>query len=122
MFRTSFRIRAARLAAAALTGVALTSLTGPAPALAKDFHTTSGAARVTGSARVLYGIVPDDEIWFTIDAEGAPHTRVVPGLPNGLPTDARGTVHFSHRTASGDFRESDATVDCLAGPSPPCPP
>ncbi|MFH8382370.1 hypothetical protein ACH4E7_15700 [Kitasatospora sp. NPDC018058] len=123
MFRTSrtsrtARTRAARTTAAALAGLALAALTAPAPAVAKDSGDASGPARVTGSARILYGIVPDDEIWFTIDAEGAPHSHPLPGLPNGLPTDARGTVHFSHRTASGDFREADATVDCLATGGP----
>ncbi|MGW3044162.1 hypothetical protein ACWC9T_29900 [Kitasatospora sp. NPDC001159] len=114
----TFRTRAARSAAAALAGLAIAALSAPAPAVAKDSSAASGPARVTGSARILYGLVPNHEIWFTIDAEGAPHSHPLPNLPTGLPTDAKGIVHFSHRTDSGDVREADATVDCLATGGP----
>ncbi|MFF9640824.1 hypothetical protein [Kitasatospora aureofaciens] len=125
MFRTARTARTTRIArstrtavAAALGALALTALTAAAPAGATPSTETTAAARVNGSARIHYAPSPNDDIRFTIDAEGVPYTHPVPGLPTGLPTDARGTVHFSHRTASGDFREADATVDCLATGGP----
>ncbi|MFI9362082.1 hypothetical protein ACIG5E_13630 [Kitasatospora sp. NPDC053057] len=123
MFRTSFRSffrsRAARTAAAALAGLALTALTALAPADATPSAETTAIARVSGSAQIHYALRPHDEIWFTIDAEGAPNTHPVPGVPGGLPTDARGTVHFSHRVVeTGEVRQADAAVDCLSTGGP----
>ncbi|MGW2374208.1 hypothetical protein [Kitasatospora sp. NPDC001683] len=132
MFRTARMARSARSTrtamAAALAALALTTLAATAPAGATPSAetatttataTTATTARVNGSARIHYALNPTDEMWFTIDAEGAPYTHPVPGVPTGLPTDARGTVHFSHRVAkSGDVRQADATVDCLATGGP----
>ncbi|MFD8706218.1 hypothetical protein ACFV1W_27050 [Kitasatospora sp. NPDC059648] len=114
--RTGRSIRTAT--AAALAALALTALTAASPPRATASAEATATARVSGSARIHYALSPDDEIRFTVNAEGAPYTRPVPGVPTGLPTDARGTVHFSHRTASGDFRQSDATVDCLSTGGP----
>ncbi|MFJ9772255.1 hypothetical protein ACIRVF_13575 [Kitasatospora sp. NPDC101157] len=126
--RTSRTSRGTRTAAAAvLATLALTATTAAAPAGATSSGAATGSigstattatARVSGSARIHYALSPDDEIRFTVNAESAPYTHPVPGVPTGLPTDARGTVHFSHRTGSGDFRQSDATVDCLSTGGP----
>ncbi|MFJ3749887.1 MULTISPECIES: hypothetical protein [Streptomyces] len=70
-------------------------------------------ASVHGSARIHYVFSPDDDIRFTIDAEAAPYSRPLPGLPQGLPTDARGTVSFRHVVATGQVATAKARVDCL---------
>ncbi|MFI5643320.1 hypothetical protein [Kitasatospora sp. NPDC051705] len=67
------------------------------------------------------GGLPDDEIWFTVDARAEPYTHLFPGtrLEKGLPTDARGAVHFSHHSAeTGRTYTADAEVDCLATGGP----
>ncbi len=129
------RTRAAR-AAAAVT-LALAALTGVAPASATTASTPTAAtattspahqdarparpASVSGTARISYAFVPDDEIWFTVDAQAVPYSRRFPGtaLADGLPTDARGTVRYSHRTAAdGQVHSAEAEVDCLATGGP----
>ncbi|MER7673051.1 hypothetical protein ABTY61_31975 [Kitasatospora sp. NPDC096128] len=121
----TFRTRATRTAAAALAGLAVVAVTASAPAGAAPSAdpaattTATTAARVSGSGRIHYALRPDDEIRFTVDAEGAPGSRPLPGIPHGLPTDARGTVHFSHHVVgTTEVHEADATVDCLATGGP----
>ncbi|MFJ2771648.1 hypothetical protein [Streptomyces sp. NPDC087300] len=71
-------------------------------------------ARVQGSGRIHYAYSPDDTIKFTVDAESVPFTRPMPGLPlPGLPTDARGTVKFSHASKGVKTGWSRARVDCM---------
>ncbi|WP_143200531.1 hypothetical protein [Kitasatospora sp. CB01950] len=73
-----------------------------------------GTATVSGSVRVFYVYSAQDEIRFTFDAQAAPFSRPLPGRPQGLPTDARGTVRISHRVPSQNLTvTADAAVDCL---------
>ncbi|MEU9042910.1 MULTISPECIES: hypothetical protein [unclassified Kitasatospora] len=124
--RVTRATRAARGAAAA--GLALAALTGVAPASATatnpPAHQDGRAARpasVSGTARISYAFAPADEIWFTVNAQAAPYTHRFPGtqVADGLPTDARGTVRFSHRTAdTGKVYSAEAEVDCLTTGGP----
>lgn len=78
-------------------------------------------ASVSGKARVSYAFSPDDEIWFTVDARAKPYSRPLPGTkaPDGLPTDAVGTIHYSHRVAAtGVVYNAVAEVDCLSTGGP----
>ncbi|MCX4683225.1 hypothetical protein OG401_02675 [Kitasatospora purpeofusca] len=143
MFRIRTRIRTRNRAAVrtaratAAAGLALAALTGVAPASAdtlavggsgSDSSASEGrdgrAARpasVSGKARVSYAFSPDDEIWFTIDARARPYSRPLPGTkaPGGLPTDAVGTVRYSHRVAAtGVVYNAVAEVDCLSTGGP----
>ncbi|MCX4545837.1 hypothetical protein [Streptomyces sp. NBC_01565] len=58
---------------------------------------------------------PDDDVRsFTFDAHAVPYSRPLPGIPTGLPTDARGTVVVSHYSAERDVTyTSKGSVDCL---------
>ncbi|QEU93266.1 hypothetical protein [Streptomyces kanamyceticus] len=99
-------------AVAVLAGVVAA---GPAPADAAA-HGAKGEAqaRVQGSGQISYAYSPDDTIKFTVDAKAAPFTRPMPGLPlPGLPTDARGTVKFSHASEGRKTGWSRARVDCM---------
>ncbi|MFI2780826.1 hypothetical protein [Streptomyces sp. ALB3] len=72
------------------------------------------AASVHGQARISYIESIDDDIRFTIRAEQRPFTRpVLPIAPEGLSTDARGTLTFSHTAPSGESGWAEAQVDCL---------
>ncbi|GHI44139.1 hypothetical protein ScoT_03130 [Streptomyces albidoflavus] len=66
-----------------------------------------------GEARISYIESIHDDIRFTIHAEQTPFTRPMPPTaPEGLPTDARGTLKFSH--SRGEVTGwAEATVDCL---------
>ncbi|MFJ9951291.1 hypothetical protein [Kitasatospora sp. NPDC091207] len=71
-------------------------------------------AAVGGSARISYAYSPDDDIRFTFEVESAPFSRPVAGAPQGLPSDARGTVRISHHVAALDRTvTSEGSVDCL---------
>ncbi|MEV0194558.1 hypothetical protein AB0I39_39300 [Kitasatospora purpeofusca] len=77
------------------------------------------SAHVRG--RISYVFSPDDEIWFTVDARAKPYSRPLPGTgaPDGLPTDAVGTVRYSHRVAAtGVVHSARAAVDCLSTGGP----
>ncbi|MDY0812219.1 hypothetical protein [Kitasatospora purpeofusca] len=146
--RTARATAAAGLALAALTGVAPASADalsigsgplgsgpigsgpiGPGPARSasedsapesRDGRSTRPAS-VSGSGRIWYAFSPDDEIWFTVDARAKPYSRPLPGTksPNGLPTDAVGTVRYSHRVAAtGETFSAEAEVDCLSTGGP----
>ncbi|MEK2495092.1 hypothetical protein WN990_36670 [Kitasatospora purpeofusca] len=141
--RNRAAVRTARATAAA--GLALAALTGVVPASAdalsvggsgsdssrsdssaseaRDGHDGRAArpASVSGKARVRYAFSPDDEIWFTVDARAKPYSRPLPGTraPDGLPTDAVGTVRYSHRVAAtGVVYNAVAEVDCLSTGGP----
>ncbi|MFB7666002.1 hypothetical protein ACFC1R_18950 [Kitasatospora sp. NPDC056138] len=110
-------------AAAAAAGLALAVVGGVTSASAAQSPEANGAGRpaqpasVSGSARIFYTYAQDDEIRFTFDAVSAPYTRPVPGNPelaNGMPTDARGTVRYSHHSAAQNVTyTAEGTVDCL---------
>ncbi|MFD9374150.1 hypothetical protein ACFWBH_01200 [Streptomyces sp. NPDC059999] len=72
-------------------------------------------ASVTGSAEFVLPYYPDDDIRsFGFDAQAAPYSRPLPGIPTGLPTDARGTVTVSHYSAERNKTyTSEGLVDCL---------
>lgn len=99
----------------------LVGLTGSTPAAsaapsgaAAVSKAPTGLARVSGQARVFYAYSPHDEIRFSVDATAAPFSRPVGGLPQGMPTDARGTVTVSHWSpGKGQGRRAEAAVDCL---------
>ncbi|MGW1789798.1 hypothetical protein ACWCO0_13070 [Streptomyces tubercidicus] len=99
---------------AALTGV--TPAASAAPSGAAEASTApAGLARVSGQARVFYVYSPRDDIRFSVDAKAAPFSRPVDGLPQGMPTDARGTVTISHWSPEKkQGRRAEAAVDCLA--------
>ncbi|MBV6698217.1 hypothetical protein KV557_13885 [Kitasatospora aureofaciens] len=110
--------------AAAVAALALATLTAAAPAptptpARADNHRP---ASVHGTGRISYAFAPDDEIRFTVDAQAAPFTHPFPGVPkleHGLPTDARGTVSWSHRdAATGKVYRAEAAVDCLVTGGP----
>lgn len=101
---------------AVLTGLVAA---GPAPAAPaasageKPAKKPAKTASVHGKARISYIESPDDDIRFTIHAEQTPFTRPMPPeAPQGLPTDARGTLKFSH-SRGGATGWSEARVDCL---------
>ncbi|QIK08237.1 hypothetical protein G7Z12_21590 [Streptomyces sp. ID38640] len=108
---------AAVAAIAALTGLTpATSAASAAPSgTTAAAKAPAGLARVSGQARVFYAYSPHDDIRFSVDAKAAPFSRPVGGLPQGMPTDARGTVtiyHWSPEKKQG--RHAEASVDCLA--------
>ncbi|KDR61613.1 MULTISPECIES: hypothetical protein [Streptomyces] len=90
-----------------------TPATVPAVPAASVVSKSAKAASVHGEARISYIESIHDDIRFTIHAEQTPFTRPMPPTaPEGLPTDARGTLKFSH--SRGEVTGwAEATVDCL---------
>ncbi|MEU5283840.1 hypothetical protein AB0G97_07435 [Streptomyces sp. NPDC020755] len=89
---------------------------GPAPAApaASAGKKPAKTASVHGEARISYIESIDDDIRFTIHAEQTPFTRPVhPTAPEGLSTDARGSLRISHTRQGGDTGWAEAKVDCL---------
>lgn len=72
-------------------------------------------ASVVGSAEFVLPYHQDKDVRsFTFAARAAPYSRPLPGIPGGLPTDARGTVTVSHYSAERDITyTSKGRVDCL---------
>ncbi|RLV68287.1 hypothetical protein STAN_3811 [Streptomyces sp. CBMAI 2042] len=72
-------------------------------------------ASVVGSGEFVLPYHQDKDVRsFTFDARAAPYSRPLPGIPGGLPTDARGTVKVSHYSAERDITyTSKGRVDCL---------
>ncbi|MFJ7199852.1 MULTISPECIES: hypothetical protein [unclassified Streptomyces] len=72
-------------------------------------------ASVTGRAEFVLPYYKDDDIRsFSFDAHAAPYSRPLPGIPTGLPTDARGTIRVSHYSADRNTTYiSEGRVDCL---------
>ncbi|MEV0413561.1 hypothetical protein AB0I68_22825 [Streptomyces sp. NPDC050448] len=72
-------------------------------------------ASVTGSAVFVLPYYQDHDVRsFTFDAHAAPYSVPLPGIPTGLPTDARGTVTVSHYSAERNTTyTSEGRVDCL---------
>ncbi|MCX4823594.1 hypothetical protein OG883_27700 [Streptomyces sp. NBC_01142] len=104
--RTVTTALAATAALAALAGISSSaSATTPAP---------EKTASISGSARIDYAYSPNDDIRFSFDARAVPFSKPLPGLPTGLPTDARGTVKISHWFAAENKTvRAEGTVDCL---------
>ncbi|MFI2209370.1 hypothetical protein [Streptomyces sp. NPDC020141] len=110
-------------AAALIAGTvsASTAAGGPgsgaaAPAAsAHDVPRKAPVAQVRGSARIHFTLRPKDTIRFEVDAKAAPYSNPLPGLPTGMPTDARGTLRYSHYIPeSGKTGWAVAEVDCLS--------
>lgn len=72
-------------------------------------------ASVTGSAVFRLPYLQDADIRsLTFDSYAVPFSRPIPGVPGGLPTDARGTVKISHYSAQRDITyTAEGAVDCL---------
>ncbi|WP_217238584.1 hypothetical protein [Streptomyces sp. AC555_RSS877] len=72
-------------------------------------------ASVNGSAAFRLPYMEDADLRsLTFDAQAAPFSRPIPGVPSGLPTDAHGTVKISHFSADrGITYTAEGTVDCL---------
>ncbi|WP_206506795.1 hypothetical protein [Streptomyces chrestomyceticus] len=109
-----------RKVAVSLTVLATMSTLSTACATSAGANTGSRQARpayasVTGSAEFTLPYVKDDDIRsFSFDAHAAPYGKPLPGIPTGLPTDARGTVKISHYSAErGITYTSEGRVDCL---------
>jgi hypothetical protein len=76
---------------------------------------TPSYASVTGHADFVLPYHQDEDVRsFSFDAVAAPYSRPLPGIPTGLPTDARGTVRISHYSAARDVTyTAEGRVDCL---------
>ncbi|GHF55511.1 hypothetical protein GCM10010218_41300 [Streptomyces mashuensis] len=108
----------ARKASAVAAALAVTAVLGATAVAATDDHGKGGkqeVAAVRGSAEFMLPYYPDDDVRsFTFDAEAAPYSNPQPGIPTGLPTDAKGTVKISHYSAERKVTyTSEARVDCL---------
>ncbi|MEW2704826.1 hypothetical protein AB0948_07375 [Streptomyces koyangensis] len=91
----------------------LAAPTVPVASVASVASEPAKAASVHGEARISYIESIHDDIRFTIHAEQTPFTRPMPPTaPEGLPTDARGTLKFSH-TRGEVTGWAEAKVDCL---------
>jgi hypothetical protein len=98
---------------AVLTVVGATAVAGITTAQAEPAKPK--VARVSGAADFMLPFHPDDDVrHFAFDATATPYTRPLPGAPQGLPTDARGTVEISHYVAAlNQTVRAEGTVDCL---------
>ncbi|NEE57832.1 hypothetical protein G3M55_76475, partial [Streptomyces sp. SID8455] len=112
-FRAGRRTLAALAALAA--GLTLSSTTSAASASGHQEVARPAGASVTGKAEFLLPYHQDDDVRsFAFDARADPYTRPLPGIPTGLPTDARGTVTVSHYSAENDITyTAEGRVDCL---------
>ncbi|TDC55052.1 hypothetical protein E1281_14655 [Actinomadura sp. KC345] len=83
--------------------------------VAAETTTEPEAARVSGSGQIRLTYWPDQDVRaFTFDARAVPYSEPKPGAPDGLPTDARGTVKIYHHSPGGGWTvRSEAKVDCL---------
>ena len=103
-------------ATAALAVLAGLVAAGPAPAAPTSSAEKRPAktASVHGKARISYIESINDDIRFTIHAEQQPFTRPLPPTaPQGLSTDAAGTLKISHTLPGGATGWAEAQVDCL---------
>ncbi|MFJ5548098.1 hypothetical protein [Streptomyces sp. NPDC093225] len=94
--------------------VALPLSSSPASSAEQRADRTAHAS-VTGSGEFVLPYYPDHDVrTFRFDAHAAPYSRPLPGIPTGLPTDARGTVTISHYSAElHKTFTSHGVVDCL---------
>ncbi|MFH9138650.1 hypothetical protein [Streptomyces sp. NPDC017524] len=103
----------ATAAVAVLAGLVAAGPARAAPAASAE-KKPAKTASVHGEARISYIESIDDDIRFTIHAEQRPFTRpVLPMAPQGLSTDARGSLKFSHTPRGGATGWAEAQVDCL---------
>ncbi|MFE0421857.1 hypothetical protein [Streptomyces sp. NPDC058953] len=89
-------------------------------AAAAAAHETTGkgkgpTASVQGKGRIHFTLRPRDTIRFEVDAKAKPYSRPLPGLPTGMPTDAEGTIRYSHYLPeTGKTGWAVADIDCLS--------
>ncbi len=109
--------RAAMRRVAGVAGVLAATLgvTAGDAASGRGGNGAAETARVAGSGAFRLPFALDDDVRaFTLDARGVPYSRPVPGSPDGLPTDAVGTVATFHYDADdGTTASARADVDCL---------
>jgi hypothetical protein len=113
MLSTTIKIAVLTVAAAGMLVAPVTA--DDSPTAAKGPAKGSKAASVSGTAQVRLTYWPDQDIrTFTFNAQAVPYSMPKPGFPNGLATDARGTVKISHHSPQGEWTvEQEAAVDCL---------
>ncbi|WP_433332800.1 hypothetical protein [Spirillospora sp. CA-294931] len=104
-----------RTAATILALTAAAAVAGGATAVSAAQGGGHKAAAVKGAADFSLPFHPDQDIrHFEFDAKAAPYSRPFEGAPQGLPTDAKGTVKISHYVAGQKFTlRAEGTVDCL---------
>ncbi|MDN5854469.1 MAG: hypothetical protein L0K86_16790 [Actinomycetia bacterium] len=112
-------VLAAAIAAGALVATSGSAYADPGTSEARggaDHKADRRTAEVTGSAEFQLPFSPDEDVRaFTFDVHGKPYSKpMLPYAPEGLPTDAVGTVKISHRlAATGETIRMGAKVDCL---------
>ncbi|XRQ05805.1 hypothetical protein ACN3XK_56100 [Actinomadura welshii] len=107
--------RTTKIAVLAVAAVALTATPVVADTAPTTAPTGAHTARVSGSAQIRLTYWPDRDVRsFTFSARAVPYSTPRTGAPDGLPTDARGTVKISHHSPEGGWTvRSEARVDCL---------
>ncbi|WP_329379817.1 hypothetical protein OG625_13690 [Streptomyces sp. NBC_01351] len=103
-------------ASAALVATLVAAAPAPAAPANPATPAASKVASVHGGGTIFFPYSPKDDIRFTVDAESTPWTKPlpVPGLENGLPTDARGRVTIYHQYKETGFTAvAEAEIDCL---------
>ncbi|MEU9319657.1 hypothetical protein [Streptomyces sp. NPDC048295] len=108
--RKTMAVFAALAVCLPLSGASVASASAAGRREEKPVH-----ASVTGRAVFVLPYYKDDDIRsFSFDAHAAPYSRPLPGIPTGLPTDARGTIRVSHYSADRNTTYiSEGRVDCL---------
>ncbi|MFE3626827.1 hypothetical protein [Streptomyces goshikiensis] len=115
LFRGRGRGRRTAVLVALAAGLALSGSAVAVPGGGQDAQGRPVRASVVGSGEFRLPYYKDDDVRsFTFDARAVPYSRPLPGIPEGLPTDARGTVVVSHYSAERDITyTSKGNVDCL---------
>ncbi|WP_244257919.1 hypothetical protein [Streptomyces sp. Tu 2975] len=105
----------AAVAVLAVSGVSSASGASDDSGASAEGRGTPSHARVTGHGDFTLPYHQDEDVRsFSFDAVAAPYSRPLPGIPTGLPTDARGTVRISHYSAERDVTyTAEGRVDCL---------
>ncbi|MGW7290282.1 hypothetical protein ACWGH4_32930 [Streptomyces sp. NPDC054847] len=113
--RRTVAVLTAAVAALAVSGASSASGASDASGASAGGRGTPSYASVTGRADFVLPYHQDDDVRsFSFDAVAAPYSRPLPGIPTGLPTDARGTVRISHYSAARDVTyTAEGRVDCL---------
>ncbi|MFF9868103.1 hypothetical protein ACF1G0_22250 [Streptomyces sp. NPDC013953] len=116
----SARRTATATIAALVAGLTLCTSSTASSAEQRTDHRRPGAARIVGSGDFVLPYLNDNDVRsFSFDAVAAPYSTPRPGLPTGLPVDARGTVRISHHSADQNVTYTfDGQVECLVtGPN-----
>ncbi|MCG7523248.1 hypothetical protein MHW47_02105 [Streptomyces sp. OfavH-34-F] len=121
---TSLSLPARRTATAAIAalvaGFTLCASSTASSAEQRTGHRRPGPARIVGSGDFVLPYVSDSDVRsFSFDVVAAPYSIPRPGIPTGLPVDARGTIRISHYSAEQNVTyTSEGQVECLVtGPN-----